>query len=63
LGIVYRNTETHVTLKESRGTLVDLMISSKGTLKRKNSDNEVIDLARYYSELAKETQSGAKRRK
>ena len=63
MGIVSRSTETPVTFKESRGTLVDLMISSKGNFKRNNSDNEVIDLARYYSELAKETQSGAKRRK
>ena len=40
----------------NRGTLVEMQM-------RNNSDNEVIDLAKYYQEQNREAQNNAKRRK
>jgi len=55
LGLTRRETEAtpHVDVKASRGTLIDIFTKTTSKF-RNNSDNEVIDLAKYYSDQAKE---------
>lgn len=50
MGLTRRETEApQIDVKASRGTLIDIFTSAKNKL-RNNSDNEVIDLAKYYAD-------------
>ena len=58
-----RETEVpQVDVKASRGTLIDIFTKASSKF-RNNSDNEVIDLAKYYADQTKEAQNKARRRK
>jgi hypothetical protein len=49
-GLHRRESELHnIDVSASRGTLVDILMKSGGTM-RNNSDNEVLDLAKYYAD-------------